>query len=225
VDDSSDKEMSMLEYIEPIKIAVNVMRARLTIIGFNIAVVSFQLDRIYDTPGGINIPGYEHAIHASSQISLLLAVALSMAAIVAYLFSSEYDQVGICTSWSMVAGDLLMYCALAATLAGFFAPLELSLNNMAEQKTGLSEHFTFLRNSILLVGSISWFLANYLGPFHALSRSPFPRSTNIKLTIGYLTLLGSLGLITATAAAIDATDASGLSIVQWLIEFVQPVRW
>ncbi len=217
--------MTMPEQTSSIKIAVNVMRSRLTIIGFNIAVASFQLERIYNTPGGINVPGFEHAIHASSQISLLLAIALSMAAIVAYVFSSEYDQVGICTSWPIIAGDLLMYCALAATLAGFFAPLELSLNIMSEQKTGLSQHFIFLQKSLLFVGSISWLLATYVGPIHALSRSPFSRTINIGLAIGYLLLLSGLGVITATAAAIDATDATAVSMSQWVIEFVQPVRW
>ena len=49
--------------VPQIKIAVNVMRARLTVIGFNIAVVSFQLDRLKTLPGGVNLSGLESPIH------------------------------------------------------------------------------------------------------------------------------------------------------------------
>jgi hypothetical protein len=39
------------------------MRARLTVIGFNIAVVSFQLNRLKSLPGGVNLPGRANSIH------------------------------------------------------------------------------------------------------------------------------------------------------------------
>jgi len=41
------------------------MRARLTVIVFNIAVVSFQLDRLKSLPGGVDVPGLENSIHVS----------------------------------------------------------------------------------------------------------------------------------------------------------------
>ena len=207
-----------------IKIGVNVMRSRLTIIGFNIAVASFQIDHLNATTADDTL-GLQQALHASSHISLLLAIALSMAAMVSYIYSSEYDQAGTCTSWHIIAGDLLMYCGLAATLAGFFAPIESSLNLMLKGKGALSIHFYFLQGSILFVGSVSWFMATYIGPFHALSRSPFPRKSNIALAIGYLLLLSGLAGITATAAAIDLNDPTSVSMSQWLTEFVQPIRW
>ncbi|WP_076540130.1 hypothetical protein [Shewanella sp. UCD-KL21] len=209
---------------KPIKIAVNVMRSRLTIIGFNIAVASFQIDHLNGATAGDAL-GLQQALHASSHISLLLAIALSMAAMVSYVYSSEYDQVGTCTSWHIIAGDLLMYCGLAATLAGFFAPIESSLNLMLAGKDALSIHFDFLQTAILFVGSVSWFMATYIGPLHALSRSPFPRKNNIALAIGYLLLLSGLAGITATAAAIDMNDPTRVSVAQWLTEFVQPIRW
>ena len=106
------------------------MRARLTVIGFNIAVVSFQLVRLKSLPGGVDVSGFEGPIHVGSHVSLLLAIPVSMAAIVGYIFSSEYDETGTCTSWSIVAADLLMYMGLALPIAGFFSPLEKSLDIM-----------------------------------------------------------------------------------------------
>ena len=100
------------------------MRARLTVIGFTIAVVSFQLVRLKSLPGGVDFSGLENPIHVGSHVSLLLALPVSIAAIVGYIFSSEYDEIGTCSSWSIVAGDLLMYMGLALTIAGFFSPLD-----------------------------------------------------------------------------------------------------
>jgi hypothetical protein len=95
--------------VPQIKIAVNVMRAGLTVIGFNIAVVSFQLERLQTLPGGFNVSGLKYSIHVGSHVSLLLAIPVSMVAIVGYIFSSRYDEIGICRSCSIVAADILMF--------------------------------------------------------------------------------------------------------------------
>ena len=201
------------------------MRARLTVIGFNIAVVSFQLDRLSLMPGGVDIPGLHAPFHASSSVSLLLAIPVSMAAIVGYIFSSEFDEVGTCTSWSIVAADILMYMGLACTIAGFFSPIGVSLDALEAHATAQSFHIIFVAESLILIGGISWFLAAYLGPVRALSSSPFPRPVNICLTVAYLIVFGYLGFISASAAAVDAGSTTGITIAQWLMEFVQPFRW
>jgi len=201
------------------------MRARLTVIGFNIAVVSFQLDRLSFMPGGVDIPGLHEPFHASSNVSLLLAIPVSMAAIVGYIFSSEFDEVGTCTSWSIVAADILMYMGLACTIAGFFSPIGVSLDALEAHATAQSFHIIFVAESLILIGGISWFLAAYLGPVRALSSSPFPRPVNICLTVAYLIVFGYLGFISASAAAVDAGSTTGITIAQWLMEFVQPFRW
>ena len=211
--------------LHDIKIAVNVMRARLTVIGFNIAVVSFQLDRLKTLPGGVNLSGLESPIHVGSHVSLLLAIPVSMAAIVGYIFSSRYDEIGICTSWSIVAADILMFMGLALTIAGFFSPLESSMDVMVAGAAEQSAHLLILHDSLLILGGISWFLAAYVGPVRALWQSPFPRVTNICLAFGYLVIFSYLGLISATANAIDAGSTGGLTIAQLAIEFVQPLRW
>jgi hypothetical protein len=211
--------------LHDIKIAVNVMRARLTVIGFNIAVVSFQLDRLKTLPGGVNLSGLESPIHVGSHVSLLLAIPVSMAAIVGYIFSSRYDEIGICTSWSIVAADILMFMGLALTIAGFFSPLESSMDVMVAGAAEQSAHLLILHDSLLILGGISWFLAAYVGPVRALWQSPFPRVTNTCLAFGYLVIFSYLGLISAIANAIDAGSTGGLTIAQLAIEFVQPLRW
>ena len=36
--------------------------------------------------------------------------------------SSELDEQGACTHWSLLAGDLFMYLGLAHSVSGFFGP-------------------------------------------------------------------------------------------------------
>ena len=217
--------MTMHEQGSPVRIAVNVMRARLTVLGFNIAVASFQIERLYNLPGGIHVPGVDYTIHAGSQASLLLAIAVSFAAMVAYIYSTEYDEQGTCTSWTLIAGDILMYLGLAYTVAGFFSPLEMSLNFMESQQTGQSLHFSILHDALLAAGGVSWFLAAYVGPIRALLKSPFSRATNACLAVAYMIVFGCLGVISANAAAIDQGSATAISLSQWLLEFAQPFRW
>jgi hypothetical protein len=201
------------------------MRARLTVIGFNIAVVSFQLVRLKSLPGGVDFSGLENPIHVGSHVSLLLAIPVSMAAIVGYIYSSEYDETGTCSSWSIVAADLLMYMGLALTIAGFFSPLDDALDIMAAGAAAQSTHLAILHDSLNFTGGISWFLAAYVGPARALWQSPFPRMTNTCLTIAYLVVFGYLNLVSAGANAIDANITTGVTFAQWLMEFVQPFRW
>jgi hypothetical protein len=201
------------------------MRARLTVIGFNIAVVSFQLERLKTLPGGVNLSGYESPIHFGSHVSLLLAIPVSMVAIVGYIFSSKYDEIGTCTSWTIVAADLLMFIGLALTIAGFFSPLESSMEIIKADLSAQSANLLMLNDSMLILGGISWFSAAYIGPVRALWQSPFSRLTNTCLAIAYLVLFSYLSLISAIANAIDIHSTGGVTFAQWLMEFAQPFRW
>ena len=201
------------------------MRARLTVIGFNIAVVSFQLNRLSLMPGGVEVPGLQNPFHASSHISLLLAIPVSMAAIVGYIFSSEFDEIGTCRSWSIVATDLLMYMGLALTVSGFFSPIGIALDAVQANAADQASHLITVSKLLIFTGGVSWFLAAYAGPVRSLLKSPFPHMTNVYLSVGYLVLLGFLGYITASAHAVDEGITAPLTLTQWLMEFVQPFRW
>jgi hypothetical protein len=201
------------------------MRARLTVIGFNIAVVSFQLDRLSIMPGGVDVPGFQDPFHAGSHVSLLLAIPVSMVAIVGYIFSSEFDEIGTCTSWSIVAADIFMYMGLALTIAGFFSPIGVALDVVEANANDQASHMIFVTQSLIFSGGISWFLAAYVGPVRALLKSPFARRTNIYLSVVYLIVFGFLGFISASANAVDMNSSTAITLAQWLMEFVQPFRW
>jgi hypothetical protein len=200
----------MPENRKPVRVAVNVMRARLTVIGFNIAVVSFQIAQLGSASDGLRVPGLGRAVHPVAEIELYMALALSVFALFAFIMSCEFDEVGVCTHWSLIAGDLLMYMAMAHTLAGF-----------------LATEINILQSATIAVGGGAWFLASYAGPLVSLVRSPFQRRTNIALGVAYLMVLLVLCWITALTVRVESAvsgDEPGL-IFSVLRELVQPLRW
>jgi len=210
-----------------VRIAVNVMRARLTVIGFNIAIVSFQLVHLYGLSGGIRVPGMDHAVHLTADIALLMALALSLTSLVAFIISCALDEVGVCTHWLMVAGDLLMYLGLAHTVAGFFGPLGVALDTFAANVSARASEVAILHLALSVAGGVAWFLATYAGPVVSLMRSPFDRRINIALAFAYLVLLIALAWVNSQAVRVEAVspvDEPGL-ILGVLRELVQPFRW
>ena len=217
----------MHEANKGVRVAVNVMRARLTVIGFNIAIVSFQLVQLYGLSGGIRVPGMNHPLHLMADIALLMALALSLAALVAFIMSCALDEVGVCTHWSLIAGDLLMYLGLAHTVAGFFAPLGAAIDTLAANISAGTSEVAILRAALSIAGGAPWFLATYAGPVVSLLRSPFPRRTNIALGVAYLVLLIALCWVNFQAISLEAKgqiDEPGL-IIGIIRGLVQPLWW
>ena len=74
----------------PVRIAVNMMRARLTVIGLNIAIVSFQIAQLKAT-SGLKVPELGYAVHVGADLPLFMALALSLIALMVFIMSSAMD--------------------------------------------------------------------------------------------------------------------------------------
>ena len=172
-----------------VRVAVNVMRARLTVIGFNIAIVSFQIGQLNVSTGGIRVPGMDRPVHVGANVALYMALAISLIALLTFIISCALDEVGICNHWTLVACDLLMYLGLAHTVAGYFAPLATSIEFVAANLPAQAAGISILHAAAIISGGTGWFLAIYAGPTISLLRSPFPPRTNIALGIAYIIVL------------------------------------
>ncbi len=217
----------MPEDRQPVRIALNVMRSRLTVIGFNIAIVSFQIAQLYQSSGGLKITGLDHAVHVGADMELFISLALSLIALMVFVMSSQFDETAVCTHWSVVAGDLLMYLALAHTVAGFFGPLATTFIIVADKLPAKAAQISILKSASIGTGGVAWFLAVYVGPLVSLVRSPFPRRTNIALGTAYLVVLLLLCWVSAQTVQVEAPgppDEPGL-IISILRELIQPLRW
>ena len=79
----------MPENRRPVRIHLNIMRSRLTVIGFNIAIVSFQIAQLYQSSGGLRFPRLDHAVHVGADMELFLSLALSLVALMVFIMSSS----------------------------------------------------------------------------------------------------------------------------------------
>lgn len=210
-----------------IRIAINVMRARLTIVGFIIAIVSFQISTLFNIDGGIALPGVNHGIHIRADMALFVALALSVISLTCFIGSSTMDELGACDHWLFVVGDLLMYLALASAITGFFMPLTEQFSFIAMQAPMQKSQLSMFRLAIVTLGSIAWFAAVYLGPIVSLLRSPFTKKTNISLRFGYLALLVGLFWFNHQVLLFEASYLPKPlpSQVNYWYELLQPLTW
>jgi hypothetical protein len=212
---------------KPALVAVNVMRTRVTVVGFNIAIIAFQLAELqHMTTGRIDLPSIGRAIHFDADIALFMALALSVTALVAFVTSSAYDPVGVCTHWSLVAGDLLMYLALAETAAAFFEPLMQALALTANDFSQHQPAFQAVYLAMLIAGGTAWFLTSYVGPVIALLRSPFGTARTLVLTMFYIALILALAWVRANSSTLQSSreDNNTVDGSIW-IELAAPLSW
>jgi hypothetical protein len=214
------------EDYQPVHVSIRVMQARLTVIGFSKAIVSFQIGQLSRAVDALRVTGVDHSQHIIAELQLYFALGLSFFALTAFVMSCEFKLEAACTHWSIVAGDLLMYLSLAHMLAGFFAPLATMPGMVVTTLPDHTSAFNILQSATLAAGGGAWFLATYIGPLVSLIRSPFQRGTNIALGIAYLLVLLMFCWLTAQAVrvAVVAGEKPGL-FLSLLRELVQPLRW
>jgi hypothetical protein len=214
----------MAEIRESARVAINVMRARITVVGFNIAIISFQIALLRQLSGGIKLPTIDTEILFQAFISLFMALALSIVALVLFIVSSALDREGICDHWTLLLGELFMYFGLAHSVAGFFGPFIGALGRAAADMPDLGAEMTSVRVAVTFAGGGAWMIATYLGPIVSLLRSPFSRSVTRALTGVYLVMLLSLAWVSGQTAHLEAAIAES---EPWpmVVEFLQFLRW
>ncbi|MDN3717687.1 hypothetical protein [Vibrio breoganii] len=210
-----------------VHIAINVMRARLTVVGFNIAIVALQVSELFSMSGGVSIPGFSHAVHFRADLSLLMSLAFSLLALVAYISSSTLDEVGFCDHWSFIAGDILMYLGVANAVTGFFSPLNQTFVLAAEKIHMHDQQFLSLHLAITGLGAIAWFSAIYIGPLVTLIRSPFSKLSNSLLTLAYIKLLLLVFWLNHQTLIIETveTQQQPFFVKGYFYEIFQPLLW
>jgi hypothetical protein len=204
----------MAKIHEPVRVAVNVMRARLTILGFNLAIITFQINELRILGGGIKLPGLEQAFYLSAAAALFLGMALSFAAMVCFIASNALDREGTCNH------------ALAQTMAGFFGAFMSELDQVALPDPQEARMYALVIGSIDLAGGVAWAMAVYLGPLVSLLRSPYGRRITVALGLGYLLLLLLAGRVWATALLLEVQRPALAGTVQsWLGGLAAPFYW
>jgi hypothetical protein len=211
---------------ESVHVAVNTMRARLTILGFNLAIITFQIGNTRGLSGGTRLEGFESTVHLSTGVVLLIGLALSIASIVAFTTSSIFNREGTCDSRMLLAGDLLMYLALSQTVTGFFSSYERALDVWALSMNTEIGALSVVRNGIGIVGSVAWILVTYVGPMVSLLRSHHSLPSKVFHSTVYLGILAGISHLWWAAQQIEgrAIVVDGL-FYKWFNALFAPIYW
>jgi hypothetical protein len=217
----------MPENHQPLRIGLRVMQMRLTVIGFNKAIVSFQIAQLSKSADGLRVPEIDRAVHAVPELQLFLALGLSFLALMIFIMSGAFDKMGDCNYGLMLAGELLLFLMLANTLAGFFGPQATTIDTVADALPQKAPMKNILQLGVTFTGGAAWFLVTYIGPLVLLVRSHFKTRSRIAIGMAYLlVLLVFCWLIASTVRVQSAVsgDEPGY-ILSVLRELVQPLRW
>ena len=217
----------MTEERQPVRIAVNIMRARLTVVGFNLAIITFQISVTPRFPGAIQLPNTAMPLHIATDITLLMGLALSVIAMVCFIASSQLDNEGICTHWSLLAGDLFMYLALSHSVGGFFSPILHLLDQATLSISQQATEVAIIRTGVVIIGGSAWLISVYVGPLISLLRSPFGRRITLILAGLYILLVLFTAFLNMQAVRLE-TMRGGITAgpePTLINELIQPLRW
>ena len=213
---------------DTIRIAINInaMRSRLVILGFNLAITTFQISNMRVLTGGRHIDGFLPNIHLSAGAVLLTSIALSIASMIAFIASSELDKEASCDHRPLLAADLLMYIALSHTVTGFFSPYLYMLEIMPLSTQVEQAEMSVIMNGMAVAGAGAWILAAYVGPVVAFVRAPHGRVTKLLHAVGYIGIMVCISHLWLTAQRLEGLiPARDSSLPTWLSSFAAPLFW
>ena len=222
-------------YDPNISIALNVSRARLTVIGFMLTIDIFAL--------GIFLSNRQHQVSLKiiSDLSVFYALVASLCvgtvAALLMLVSERFDSQGNSDVGIFGIAEMTMFVAIAQTISGiskgFIAIFQLNLDESAFSTFGIpntgelvaaSESFGVM---IFWLISLCWIFIVYVAPLWSLSRMPCKPLRKIFFA-GYYLLLTSVSFMLSAYAMDIELLARGESIGVarlFLLSFWAPGLW
>lgn len=210
----------------PAIVNINAMRSRLVILGFNLAIATFQINNLRVLIGGRHVDGFIQNLHMSAGAVLLISIALSVASMIAFISSSALDSEASCDYRPLLAADLLMYLALSYTVTAFFSPYLYMLDIVPMLTPAEQADMSVVLKGMAVAGATAWMLATYVGPIVAFVHSPHGRVSKLLHAASYIVIQMCIAQLWVTALRLEGrtlTESGSLS--SWLSAFVTPLFW
>lgn len=218
-----------------IGIALNVTRTRVTVLVFNLTIISLMLSTIVPRGGAAE---YHSIAHLTSYASLFVGFCLTLVGILWLLFSQNLDAQGLSRPWPFALGTMTTYLALSQTVTAFMHEYLLGLKSVVEaslpgpsdtsQSLVLSETIGNIPLLFLLVmGSALWILITYAAPLSTILRSPVHGSHRWVFAAYYFALQVPIYWVYASAWHLQYAPADDSTNLLRLfgLQFVQPLLW
>ena len=188
-------------------VALNVTRTRVTVLAFNLTIISVMLS--------IKVAGGEldhHAVlaHLSSTSALFVGFCLTLLGLWWLLLSQNLDAEGLSQPWTFTLGAITTYLALSQTVTAFMheylvalqTGVEKALAGAVEGMQSLSR-FEHLSHSALLIlvgiGGATWILMTYVAPPVTVLRGPVSDHRRWLIAVYYVALQAPIHWVYANA--------------------------
>ena len=216
-------------------IALNVTRTRVTVLAFNLTIISFMLSV---KVGRQDITHQDVLPHLSSTVALFAGFCVTVLGLWWLLVSQNQDTQGLSKPWPFTFGSITTYLALSQTTSAFMHEYLVGVGTgvqgaekaLAGSFPGLLGHDSLDHSAsliLLVMGAATWFLMTYVAPLITVIRGPLAGRRSWVFAVYYLAIQVPIFWVYANAwqlAAIAAQEETSV-LTLFAIQFIQPVLW
>ena len=215
-------------------IALNVARTRVTVLAFNLTIISLMLSQKAahrTTADGCAIA------HLTSDVALYSGFCLTLLGLFWLLSSQHCDAEGLSRPWQFTLGAMTTYLALSQTVTAFMHEYLVDIKSAVEpSRLTIESSPSLVRLDVLgdtellilvVMGGGVWVLTSYAGPLIAVLKSPV-RGRRRWLFVAYCFAI-HLPIYWVYASAwrqeyVPADQDTNL-LKSFVVQFVQPLLW
>ncbi len=216
-------------------IALNVTRTRVTVLVFNLTIISLLLSMIVGLGGAAE---QRIMLHLTSYAALFVGFCLTLLGIFWLLFSQNLDAQGLSRPWPFTFGAMTTYLALSQTVTAFMheyllglkSDVGASLPGALETSQSLVPFATLSHTPLLfllVMGGAIWVLMTYAAPLSIVLRAPVRDGRRWVFAAYYFALQVPIYWVYAAAWHLQYVPANQPSNMLSLfgLQFVQPLLW
>ena len=212
-------------------IALNVSRARLTILGFTLMVNVFTVQNVLAFAGGFVSEKIVLELHVL--VSPFAGVAIGTVSAVLFLISERFDEIGDSDVRIFALAEMAMFVAISQTMSGlfqgFFSILTVNVDAISQGSTttGLHQVRELFQSLVFWVAAVAWGFVTYVGPVWSMARIQENWQRKSVYIVFYAGITMLLYLLSATAVRIAylslGADQGLLGL--FIKQFWGPVLW
>lgn len=223
-------------------IALNVTRTRVTVLVFNLTIISLMLSMIVGGGGGAT--NAQHVItHLTSFAALFFGFCLTLLGLFLFLYSQNLDVQGLSRPWPFTLGSMTTYLALSQTVTAFMHEYLVEFESFVEAAGPILEDQTrsLVRLDILeldavghtplfillVMGGAIWVLITYLAPLSTGIRGPIRGGRRWVFAAYYFAIQVPIYWVYANAWQLQYVPPDQPTDILSLfgLQFVQPLLW
>ncbi len=216
-------------------VALNVTRTRVTVLAFNLTIISVMLS-ISVASGALG--HHDFLAHLSTTAALFVGFCLTLLGLWWLLVSQNLDEVGLSQPWTFTLGAITTYLALSQTVTAFMhdylvaikTGIETGLPGAAKGLRSLAGYEDLGDSALLIllgIGAATWVLMTYVAPLVTVLRGPVPGKWRWLFAGYYVALQIPIHWVYANAWYLE-TAPSGHSegmATLFALQFMQPLLW